>query len=301
MRISTNTIYQTAISKINSLQADQSKLQQQIATGKRLLTPSDDPLAAARVLQLSQSQNVNTQFGENRKVAETRLGDLDISLGSITELLTSVRTNLVGSAGTLPTEQRNALAIQLGSAMETLLGLANTRDAAGNYLYAGFQSKTVPFTATAAGATYNGDSNQQMLQVDTHRQMAVNASGNGVFQANGNDIFNTLSTLITLLNNPAATASTVTTGVATALSSMDSAISNVAVIRSTVGSRLNEIDSLNDVGDSRDLQYAQAMSALQDLDYAKALSDVSQKQFILEAAQKSFAATTGLSLFNFIK
>ena len=122
MRISTNTIYQTAISKINSLQADQSKLQQQIATGKRLLTPSDDPLSAARVLQLSQSQNVNTQFGENRKVAETRLGDLDISLGSITELLTSVRTNLVGSAGTLSTGQRNALAIQLGSAMETLLG-----------------------------------------------------------------------------------------------------------------------------------------------------------------------------------
>lgn len=301
MRISTNSIYQTAISKINSLQADQSKLQQQIATGKRLLTPSDDPLAAARVLQLSQSQNVNTQFGENRKIAETRLGDMDISLGSITELLTSVRTNLVGSAGTLSTGQRNALAIQLGGAMETLLGLANTRDAAGNYLYAGFQSKTIPFTATATGATYNGDSNQQLLQVDTHRQMAVNASGDSVFQANGNDIFSTLSTLITLLNNPAATASTVTAGVATALSSMDSAISNVAVIRSTVGSRLNEIDSLNDVGASRDLQYAQAMSALQDLDYAKALSDVSQKQSILEAAQKSFAATTGLSLFNFIK
>lgn len=301
MRISTNSIYQTAVSKINSLQAEQSKLQQQIATGKRLLTPSDDPLASARVLQLSQSQSVNTQFGENRKVAETRLGDLDISLGSITELLTTVRTTLVGSAGTLSTGQRNALAIQLGSSMETLLGLANTRDAAGNYLYAGFQNKAIPFTATATGATYNGDSNQQLLQVDTHRQMTVNASGNSVFQAGGNDIFSTLSTLITLLNNTAATASTVTTGVATALSSVDSAISNVAVIRSTVGSRLNEIDSLNDVGASRELQYAQAMSALQDLDYAKALSDVSQKQSILEAAQKSFVTTTGLSLFNFIK
>lgn len=301
MRISTNSIYQTAVSKINSLQAEQSKLQQQIATGKRLLTPSDDPLASARVLQLSRSQSVNTQFGENRKVAETRLGDLDISLESITELLTTVRTTLVGSAGTLSTGQRNALAIQLGSSMETLLGLANTRDAAGNYLYAGFQNKAIPFTATATGATYNGDSNQQLLQVDTHRQMTVNASGNSVFQAGGNDIFSTLSTLITLLNNTAATASTVTTGVATALSSVDSAISNVAVIRSTVGSRLNEIDSLNDVGASRELQYAQAMSALQDLDYAKALSDVSQKQSILEAAQKSFVTTTGLSLFNFIK
>lgn len=301
MRISTNTIYHTAVSKISSLQVEQSKLQQQIATGKRLQAPSDDPLASARVLQLSQSLSVNTQYGENRKVAETRLGDLDISLGSITELLTSVRTNLVGSAGTLSTGQRNALAIQMSSSLETLLGLANTRDAAGNYLYAGFQSKTVPFTATPTGATYNGDSNQQLLQVDTHRQMAVNASGSSVFQAGGNDIFGTLSTLVSLLNNPAATDSTVVAGVATALGSMDSAISNVAVTRSTVGSRLNEIDALNDVGASKELQYVQAMSALQDLDYAKALSEVAQRQSILEAAQKSFVTTTGLSLFNFIK
>ena len=301
MRISTNTIYQTAVSKINSLQAEQSKLQQQIATGKRIQAPSDDPVAASRVLELSQSQNINASYGENRKVAETRLGDLDISLSSITELLTSVRTNLVGSAGTLSMGERSALATQLSSAFDTLLGFANTRDAAGNYLYAGFNNKTVPFTATATGASYNGDNNQQLLQVDAHRQMAVNATGDSVFQASGNDVFNTFSTLITLLNNPTASASTVTTGVASALSSIDSAISTVAVTRSTVGSRLNELDSLNDVGSSRELQYAQAMSVLQDVDYAEALSAVTQKQTILAAAQKSFVTTTGLSLFDYIK
>ncbi len=301
MRISTNTIYQTAISKINSLQSDQSRLQQQIATGKRLLTPSDDPLAASRVLELSQAQNINTRYSDNRKIAETHFGDLDSSLASITELLTTARTTMVGSAGTLTTEQRNSVAIQLNSALETLLGFANTRDASGNYLYAGFKNKTIPFTSTATGATYNGDSNQQLLQVDAQRQMSVNAPGDSVFQAGGNDIFSTFSTLVTLLNNPAASASTVSAGVATAISSMDSAISNVANVRSSVGSRLNELDSLNNVGSSRELQYAEAMSGLQDLDYAQALSDVSQKQTILTAAQKSFVTTTSLSLFDFIK
>ena len=143
MRISTNTIYQTAISKIGSLQSDQSRLQQQIASGKRILTPSDDPLAASRSLEISQAQNMNTQFANNRKIAVSNLSGLDISLGSITELLTTTQTTLVGAAGTLSNAERSTVATQLSSSLETLLGLANTRDAAGNYMYAGFQNNDI--------------------------------------------------------------------------------------------------------------------------------------------------------------
>ena len=301
MRISTNTLYQNGISKISSLQAEQSKLQQQIASGRRILEPSDDPLAASRVLQLSQAQSLNTQYANNRKIAITHLSGQDISLASINELLTTTQTTLVGAAGTLTTTQKTVLATQLSGALETLLGLANTQDAAGNYMYAGFQNRAKPFTATATGATYNGDSNQQLLQVDGQRQMAVNALGNSVFQANGNDVFTTYKNIIGILNNPASTDAAIATAVASAISSIKDANSNVALVRSSVGSKLNEIDALNDVGTSRDIQYAQSLSSLQDLDYAQALSDVAQKQTILEAAQKSFVKITSLSLFDFIR
>ena len=301
MRISTNTLYQNGISKISSLQAEQSKLQQQIASGRRILAPSDDPLAASRVLQLSQAQSLNTQYANNRKIAITHLSGQDISLASINELLTTTQTTLVGAAGTLTTTQKTVLATQLSGALETLLGLANTQDAAGNYMYAGFQNRVKPFTATVTGATYNGDSNQQLLQVDGQRQMAVNALGNSVFQANGNDVFTTYKNIIGILNNPASTDAAIATAVASAISSIKDANSNVALVRSSVGSKLNEIDALNDVGTSRDIQYAQSLSSLQDLDYAQALSDVAQKQTILEAAQKSFVKITSLSLFDFIR
>ena len=301
MRISTNTLYQNGISKISSLQAEQSKLQQQIASGRRILEPSDDPLAASRVLQLSQAQSLNTQYANNRKIAITHLSGQDISLASINELLTTTQTTLVGAAGTLTTTQKTVLATQLSGALETLLGLANTQDAAGNYMYAGFQNRAKPFTASVTGATYNGDSNQQLLQVDGQRQMAVNALGNSVFQANGNDIFTTYKNIIGILNNPASTDAAIATAVASAISSIKDANSNVALVRSSVGSKLNEIDALNDVGTSRDIQYAQSLSSLQDLDYAQALSDVAQKQTILEAAQKSFVKITSLSLFDFIR
>jgi flagellar hook-associated protein 3 FlgL len=300
MRISTNTMYQTAISKISSLQAEQSKLQQQIASEKRVLTPSDDPIAASRALDISSSQSQNAQFARNRQIANTSLTGLDTSLGSMTELLTSTRTTLVGNAGTLTTDQRTVLSTNLKASLQTLLGYANTKDASGNYMYAGFQSDTVPFTATATGATYNGDSNQQRIQVDSQRKMVVNVTGDNVFQAGGNDIFKTYSDLITVLDNAASTNTDVSNAVATALTSMDTAISTVANTRSAVGSKLNELDALNESGDSRELQYAKALSELVDLDYAQAISDLSQKKVVLEAAQQSFVQTTGLSLFNYI-
>jgi flagellar hook-associated protein 3 FlgL len=301
IRLSTQTLYQTAIEKIGSLQTEQSKLQQQISSGKRILTPSDDPIAASRALQVSTAQSVNTQYTNNRKIANTHLTGLDISLGSITELMVSTRTTLVGNAGTISANQRTILSTNLKSSLNTLVGFANTKDATGNFMYAGFQSETAPFTATAAGATYNGDSNQLLLQVDAQRKMTVNATGDQVFQAGGNDVFATYSNLISVLDNPASTDTDVENAVAAAISSMDTAIGTVANVRSSVGSRLNEIDALNDSGQSRNLQYAQALSELQDLDYAQALSDLSKNQIILEAAQKSFVQTTGLSLFDYIR
>lgn len=301
MRLSTNTIYQTAIARISQLQTEQSKLQQQISSGKRILTPSDDPLAASRALQISHSQSLNTQHADNRRIANTHLTGLDISLDSITELLVSSRTTLVANAGTISTAQRSTLSTSLGSTLKTLIGYANTKDATGHYMYAGFQNKAAPFTATASGATYNGDSNQQLLQVGASRQMVINAPGDSVFLAGGNDVFAAYSDLIAILDNAAATDADVTNGVAAALASIDAATSTVAIVRSGVGSKLNEVDALNDSGLSRELQYAQALSELQDLDYAKALTELSQKQIILEAAQKSFAHTSSLSLFDFIR
>lgn len=301
MRISTNTLYQTAISKISNIQTEQSKLQQQIASEKRVLTPSDDPIAASRALSISSSQSQNTQFAKNRQIANTSLTGLDVSLGSITELLVTSRTTLVGNAGTLSANEKSILSTNLKASLQTLIGFANTKDATGNYMYAGYQSDTVPFTATATGATYNGDSNQQQLQVDSQRKMVVNVPGDSVFQAGGNDVFSIYSDLITILDNPASTDTDVTNGVAAALANMDTAISNVSNIRSSVGTRLNEIDALNDSGSSRELQYAQALSELVDLDYAQAISDLSQRKVVLEAAQQSFIQITGLSLFNYIR
>jgi len=304
MRISTNTIYQSGINKIGALQTEQAKLQQQISTGKRITSPSDDPVAAARVLELSYQQGVNAKFADNRQTAQIKLNTLESNMTSVTNLLVAAQSTLVGAGnGVYSNQERAFIATELQGSLEALIGLANTKDAYGNYLYSGFQSDTPPFVANAGGATFVGDSNQQLLQVDAQRQMAINVTGDTVFQAGTDDVFATLSNIVTLLNTPitnAATQAAFTSGLATAIGGLQTSVDNVLTVRANIGSKLNELDALDTAGSDRDLQYSKSISDLQDLDYASALSDLSKQQTIMEAAQKSFVATTSLSLFQFI-
>ena len=304
MRISTNTIYQSGISKISALQSDQTKLQQQISTGKRIASPSDDPVAAARALSLSHAQEVNAKFADTRKTAQTKLGTIESNLTSVTNLLVAAQSSLVATGnGAYSNQERVSMATEFNDSLQALIGMANAKDAYGNYLYAGYQTATQPFVASATGANYQGDNGQQLLQVDSERQMAVNVSGDNLFQAGGNDIFATLSSLVSLLNTPvtdAASQAALTSGLATAMSNLSSTVDNVLNIRASVGNKLNELDALDIAGSDRDLQYSKSLSDLQDTDYASALSDLAKQQTIMEAAQKSFVSMTSLSLFKLI-
>lgn len=298
MRISTQTLYESGGARISDLQSSVVQTQQQIATGRRILTPSDDPVAAARVLDVSQSQSVNTQYGLNRQTAANALGLVDGTLSGVTDLLLNVKSTVVSAGnGTLNDTQRADIAIQLKSDLTSLLGLANTRDAQGNYLFSGYQTSTPAFVQTATGAQYQGDQGQQLLQVDSTRQMAVNTPGQTAFQGGGQDIFQTLTSLVNLLQTPGAPNPATLTGLS---NGVDLALNNLMSVRASVGSRMQELDALDSVGSNRDLQYSQALSGLQDLDYAKAATLLSQQQTTLQAAQQSFVKISGLSLFNYM-
>jgi flagellar hook-associated protein 3 FlgL len=299
MRISTQTLFDNGAARIAEAQSALYKTQQQVAADRRILTPSDDPVAAARALEVTQSQSLNTQYGTNRGYAKDSLAAVDGTLSSVTELLQEVKTTAI-SAGNpnLGDSERASIATALQSSLGLLMGLANTRDGQNNYLFSGFQTTTPPFVQTAAGVQYQGDQGQRLIQVDAARQMAISNPGQGVFQGGGQDMFKTLNDLITQLNTPGTTG--LSTALASANTNFQSALDNVSTVRASVGTRMQELDALDNSGSSKNLQYSQTLSDLQDLDYTKALTDLSRQQTTLEAAQKSFAQTSSLSLFNFL-
>ena len=194
MRISTNSIFETGSGQLGTLQSQMAKTQQQISSGRRMLSAADDPIASARALEVTQSQSINTQFVTNRQNARSSLSQVEIALSGTTSLLQDVQQIAVNAGnGTLAQADRESLAIQLSGRLDDLLNLANTADGAGGYLFSGYKSTTLPFTQTATGAQYRGDQGQRQLQVGSARQVAVSDSGSSVFENNatGNGTFET--------------------------------------------------------------------------------------------------------------
>jgi flagellar hook-associated protein 3 FlgL len=402
MRISSNSMYDSNIAAMSLQQQRMLQTQQQVSTGRKFITPADDPVAAAQALSLEQSSAVNTQYSVNRGAARHTMSLTESILQSATSLLQDVRESAISAGnGALGVNDRQMIANALTGKLQALTGLANSSDGIGNFLFAGFQSKTQPFIDTPAGVAYAGDDGQRLIQVNASRQMPSSESGADVFMRvkNGNgtfvvqggtnvntglpnqgtgvatvgnvtnaslltgnnyevtffddgnggltynvtdlvnfttplsgpyvagqalsfdgmqfsvsgtpvagdtftvapssneSVFKTLSDMIANLNGPAAGFGG---RLAYSINQIDRALDNVLTSRSSVGVRLNELDALQVSGEDLGVQYQQSLSALQDVDYTKALSDLSQQQIYLQAAQKSFAKVSGMSLFDYL-
>lgn len=403
MRISTNTMFESGTARISELQSGLMRTQQQISTNRRMLSPSDDPIASARALEVTQGREMNAQLATNRQNARHTLVEEEGVLTSIGALIQEVQTLAVTAGnGTLDDAQRGYLATDLRTKFDQLLSLANTRDGVGNFMFAGYDITTEPFGPTQTGATYRGDQGQRNLQIGASRQISVSDSGSDVFErvrsGNGNfvttasaankgagvvglgsvtdltqlkqtdyqidfhvvggvttydvidktlglpalssgtpfkngdaisfdgmqfdirgmpadgdrftvapsrneSIFSTLRDMIEVLaasSKGIPAQARLSNGLVKAGAGLTSMLDNVLTVRASLGSRLKELDSLDLDGSGRDVHYAQTLSDLQDVDYVKAISDLTQQQTTLEAAQKSFMMVSSLSLFKFM-
>ncbi|MEP7206005.1 MAG: flagellar hook-associated protein FlgL [Casimicrobiaceae bacterium] len=217
MRISTPLFYQQGIDAIVSQQSGMLHNQQQIATGRNLLTAADNPIAAAQSLVVRQAKADNDRLASNIGSARDALSQNDSALGSITDLLQSVRTTVVNAAaGTLSASDRAALATDVANRLEELVGLANSRDSNGKFMFSGFQSDSQPFSGGGASpVTYSGDQGARTLQVSAARYLNIAQNGSALFETirNGNgtfqvspDVANTGTGVIgsTSVSNPAA-------------------------------------------------------------------------------------------------
>ncbi len=183
MRISSSQLQASAINSILDQQAKLSKVQLQIASGRRVLTPADDPAGAARALNLLESASSSTQYTRNVDIAESRLQFEEVSLTSVTNLIQRVRELTVqGNNDSNDSSSRALIASEIRQRFDELLSLSNTRDENNEYIFSGFQSTTQSFTVNADGTVqYNGDEGQRFLQIGPSRQVATGDSGADVF------------------------------------------------------------------------------------------------------------------------
>lgn len=185
MRISTQTLYAQSMRSLNQQQADLSHVGQQIASGQRVMRPSDDPQAASRAVQVSQAQAITSQYTDSRVSARNALSMEESVLNSVGDAVTSAKTLMLEAAnGTLTDADRASIASQLQGIYQTVIGQANATDGNGRYLFGGYQDKSAPFVKDASGnVQYVGDRNTRQQQIDASRLMSVDDNGVTVFQS----------------------------------------------------------------------------------------------------------------------
>lgn len=429
MRISTSQIYDSGALGIQRNQQNLYKLQNQLSSGRRVLTPEDDPVAAAQALVVTQSRELVGQYKENQSSARAQLGIAEGNISTLSDMMLAIYERARDAQnGIYSDSERSFVARELQDRFNELVALANADDGTGQFLFSGYQGGTRPFAidgsaapvppATVPPVRYYGDDGERLLQVGSSRQISTNVSGarlfmeiragNGTFAtavggnsggginqgtalidegsvsnpalwsaavnthgsfrieflaggtqyqiynaanvallavpasytpgqaiplqkttapaadfgaqvvvrgtpANGDrftvvpsssqSIFQTLQNLIGAISTPVNAAFTRTeldNRINAELANLDQAMDNLGRVRADVGSRLKELEFLGEGAADADLQYATALSDLQDLDYAEAISTYTWQQIQLEAAQKSFAQISRLSLFSIL-
>ena len=424
MRISTIQTFNTGVRGIQDNYSAAMRTQEQVSSGKRILTPADDPVASVRLLQLDQQANKLSQYQDNLTAATNSLTQQEAVFNSVNFLLDRVReialeagNPAIGPGG------RQALAQELAEREDELYGLLNSQNARGEYLFGGFSSDDQPFVREPGGGySYQGDEGQRSIQIGSARTVAINDNGkdlfvdvinvnrldtapdagntgsarislgvvenknlydssdfhpNGSFRieitadANGdaagyqilentstppapldppvtgeleanahgsyeirhagvvvtldgelhpNDAFSmsvgsgdrteTRSVLETVrqLRETLESTDDSTEGklqrrdmLAVSLQNIDNAMGQIMGVQTSLGARLNVIESTSLEHDEASLINEQIKTELESLDYAEALSRLSMQTIILEAAQQSFVKVSGLNLFNFLR
>ena len=412
MRISSMQQFQQGVNGILKNQEIVNRSQQQISSGKSILTPADDPIASTRILQLQQDIALREQYADNLIASKNHQNHEEVALEAVIENLQKIRTLTIQSGnGATTKDDRGFIAAEIEERLKSVVDLLNTRDASNVYIFSGFKGEEMPFVERAGGGySFEGDQGQRELQISANASVKVNDSGEDLFvnipsanntfytqdnpenigtgvinvgyisdqdeldsfypedfyieinsdneltppQENysvrrrsddravdglstipfsaGSDItFAGISVKVSgkpepgdtfLINSSEKQSVTDTIQmlveglrefddsvaggdqinelVSATLTNIDSSITKISTTRSEIGARLNSIESVDNFQQDLELVSQEALSTLQDLDFAEAVSRLSLESFLLEASQQTYSKVNSLSLFNYL-
>ena len=320
IRIDSLTYFNAGLAGMQNNQSAIARLNQQIASGERLLAPKDDPIATTKVMELSNRVAMRTQFVANQDRAELTLKYENTVVQEVNAALNRARGLISGiNAGHDPA-LRNSHAEQLKGVFNQLLDLANTRDPAGNYIFGGFNTGAQPFANAGDGGTvlvvgpppvYEGADTTyagtpltpapggvRSIEVDVGRLIQVNDNLDSVFQANSganSDLLKDLDAVI--FNLPGAITQT---QIDDFVAQLDSTLSRLDRIEHRIAGALTELGDVRQTTQSLLLQERNALGELRQVDQAAAIVELQTRQTALEAAGRAYARTANLSLFSFL-
>lgn len=273
------------INRQTALARDIARAQAEIATTKRILAPSDDPVAAARVSDIARTQADSTAWKRNLDLAAALSARADTTLKAIETAIGRAAELMVTAAnGTMSEENRATVALELRSIAGELETLKDAKDSRGNRLFmtgAALQIPVAPGFSIAAAST----------REDVFETVATSSGPQ--------DIAAIVAAAADAIEepNPALRAP----AIQQALDNVNKSVSHAATVRGEQGARGNRIDALLERIADSDIQLEEERGLLEGTDIPATVARISAKQLSLDAAQAVFARVNQNTLFDILR
>ncbi len=307
MQISTGLLFDRASAQMSTIQNDLAKSQAQISTQKQVLAPSDAPDQAAVITRLKSLIGKQESYAKTLDSVQARLDNEGATLSNAGDILIRLKElTIQANNGTNGSTTRTVIATEMKGLRDQLLSLANATDSTGNYVFSGTKVHTPAFVSDATGdVSYQGDQTEVKVSVGEQRTVAINRPGTRAFVsvvrtdsdgvATGTGFFRAIDDLI------AGVKAADPTSMQRGLTEMEALHQGVVLAQANSGTDMKVVEQQGSALDETKLTLATALSSVEDLDMAKAITAMQKQMLSLEAAQSSFAKISQMSLFAYLK
>lgn len=299
MQVSNKVFTQQSIESFADLTNQIQKKQEQVATGKGLVDPSDDPVLAARVMVVGDQLGQTEQFIRNIDLSYVKLSLTETALEQVSNLTTRSYELALQAASDSNSDGRQSIAIEIEGLLNNILDIANSSDSSGRAIFGGFKVGEKPFETDSEGnVDYTGDRGVHEVKISNAMRLQTTLDGATVFERVPNSaggvttIFDTLKTMVTELK--AGNGSTMP------IDDLRKAAAHFADQRAWVGAEMNKADNQRGVLENRQMALTENIGEMEDADLAKIVTDLQMLLLNKETAQKTFARISQLSLFDLI-
>jgi flagellar hook-associated protein 3 FlgL len=298
MRVTYSSMYRQGNADIAQTGERLAAAQRQVSSNHRIQKASDDPAAAASILEQQGTLARIDAYTASNDAASSRLNVADSVLSDVITKITAAQTAALGAQGSQTTaSQRNAAVQQLNGLRDALLNDMNTQFK-GTYLFGGTNVTVAPYTQASNGtvSAYQGNATAAAIDIDATRSVPLSFDGGKILQgSDSTDLFAALSALTTAIG--AADNS----GISTGLAAIGRALDRATVAQTAVGNALNTIDSAGTQLASARLDATSRVSKLQDANMAEAITEMTRAQNAYSAALGAFATVGRLSLMDYLR
>lgn len=294
MRISMQWMVDRTIANIAMNLEKLVALQEQAASGKRLLRPEDDPAGVRRAISLRAGLAATQRYLDNIQDSDDWMSATDAALGHIADLMTKALTLAEkGASDTVSADERRALAAEVDQLLQEAISTGNTR-LTDRYIFAGFKTTTQPFTLVPGPpdqVIYNGDSGQIRREIEPGETVTVNVTGDTAFPAVFEQLIGLRDDL--LANDRAA--------VQARISQLQAAQQGVLDVQATVGARQGHLSGASERLENMKLMLTDLLSRVEDADMAETIVRLTEQETVYQAVLQASASAIPPSLWSFLQ